>query len=111
MNKADYRGESKLALTDAEEKGYRRGLLRVAEWRFTPEVARRLLAIRDMLAEKDINGAYHELYAIANPKFDKLEPFAELESIVREEAERSKDFCCIHGDAGKCCEHGNHESY
>lgn len=38
-----------------------------------------LVAIRDALAAEDINEAYHVLYSLASPHFDKFEPWAEWE--------------------------------
>jgi hypothetical protein len=48
----------------------------------SPEVARKLLAIRDELAKPDYDEAYHILYSIANPKFDSYQPWELLEKIA-----------------------------
>lgn len=47
-----------------------------------PDIAKKILAIRDELVKQDYQEAFHILYSIASPEFDKIEPWAELEKIV-----------------------------
>lgn len=44
-----------------------------------PDIARRILEVRDALAKGDQEEAYHWLYSIASPGFDKTDPWADLE--------------------------------
>lgn len=48
-----------------------------------PEVAQKILAVRDALVEGDPDEAFHQLYSIASPYFDKYEPWQELEKIAK----------------------------
>jgi hypothetical protein len=50
-----------------------------------------LLKVRDNFAKQDYNEAYHWLYAIASPKFDKYEPWEELEKIADGESPTTVD--------------------
>ena len=53
---------------------------------------RRILAARDALAEdKDIDEAYHHLYAIASPEFADTEPWKDLEEMVANTPAELKD--------------------
>lgn len=45
-----------------------------------------ILKVRDNIAQNDYNEAYHWLYAIASPHFDKYEPWEELEKIASGQA-------------------------
>jgi len=47
----------------------------------TPDIAKKILAVRDELIKEDYQEAFHQLYSIASPGFDKYEPWAELESL------------------------------
>lgn len=56
---------------------------------YSPEVARHLLKMRDLLIQRgdtDIDEVYHELYQIADPTFEKKnligETWAEMERIA-----------------------------
>jgi len=53
---------------------------------FSPAVAKGMLAVRDAIVERDIDEAYHQLYMICSPNFDKMshEVWAELEAIAGE---------------------------
>lgn len=44
------------------------------------DVIDKILKARDALVERDVDEAYHQLYSIASPYFDKLEPWAQLEA-------------------------------
>lgn len=58
---------------------------KLEEKEVSPRVAKLLLGIRDELAKLDQcpEEAYHLLYQIASPNFDKTEPWAELEKIAK----------------------------
>jgi len=43
------------------------------------DVAEKILKSRDALLKEDYEEAYHVLYSIANPDFDSIEPWVELE--------------------------------
>ncbi|MGN6417776.1 MAG: hypothetical protein ACTHMC_09810 [Pseudobacter sp.] len=45
-------------------------------------LAGRLLEMRDEMVKGDLQGAYHILYSIANPMFDSLKPWSELEKLA-----------------------------
>lgn len=47
----------------------------------TPDIAKKILAVRDELIKEDYQEAFHQLYSIASPGFDKYEPWAELEAL------------------------------
>lgn len=56
-----------------------------------PDVASKLLAIRDALvgtpeSEPDFYEAYHQLYSIACPAFGCRDPWAALEAVVEQDA-------------------------
>jgi len=53
---------------------------------YSPSVAKKLLIIRDALIKKDYEEAYHQLYSIASPNFDKNcdEVWDELEKIAKQ---------------------------
>lgn len=53
-----------------------------------PETARKLLKIRDALVNNDINEAYHYLYQIASPSYDKMAD--EVWKSLEEKAEEDK---------------------
>lgn len=44
--------------------------------------AEKILLIRDALVAKDYNEAFHILYSIASPNFDKHDPWEEVERIA-----------------------------
>lgn len=46
------------------------------------EVVDKLLRARDALVYGDLDEAYHQLYAIANPKFDSFLPWKEMEEQI-----------------------------
>ena len=50
----------------------------------TPDIARKILKIRDALVKNDIQEAYYWLYQIASPNLDKMsdEVWKELELIA-----------------------------
>jgi len=48
----------------------------------TQEEAEKILKVRDAIIEQDYNEAWHWLYSIASPGFDKLEPWEELENLA-----------------------------
>lgn len=50
------------------------------------ELAIKILAIRDEFAKCDYDEAYHILYSIASPEFNKDEPWKELEKIAASES-------------------------
>jgi hypothetical protein len=54
---------------------------------YKKEMAEKILKIRDAIVEKDYDEAWHWLYSIASPDYDKLEPWEELERL----AERTKE--------------------
>lgn len=66
----------------------------------TKEQAEIILKIRDALALENIDEAYHYLYQIASPDFDKINPWSELERIAaigsvaapKEEPKKRPDF-------------------
>lgn len=47
-----------------------------------PDVAEKLLRVRDAITAEDYSEAWHWLYSIANPEFDSVTPFAELEEVA-----------------------------
>ena len=51
----------------------------------SPRVAKLLLKIRDEIAKENISEAYHALYEIASPDFDKTEPWENIERIAKAE--------------------------
>lgn len=48
------------------------------------EVAQKILKIRDAFTHSNYEEAYHVLYSIASPEFDKYKPWEELEKIAAE---------------------------
>lgn len=44
------------------------------------DVARKIIAARDALAKGDTNEAWHQLYSIADPRFESVTPWANLEA-------------------------------
>jgi len=59
------------------------------EINYSPEVARKLLQIRDLLivavpGKADDDELYHILYSIASPNFDKTNPWEEMENKAKE---------------------------
>lgn len=50
-----------------------------------PDVARKILLVRDALIKEDREEAYHHLYSIASPNFEEYEPWKELEEIANYE--------------------------
>jgi hypothetical protein len=90
----------------------------------SPEVARKLLAIRDELAKPDYDEAYHILYSIANPKFDSYQPWELLEKIasgdeggsdgwisVEERLPKEMDGCFVWYTANLCSPHVRTATY
>ncbi len=53
-----------------------------AERSITPEIAKKIIATRDAITHEDYDEAWHQLYSIASPEFDKTEPWKELEEIA-----------------------------
>ena len=53
-----------------------------SERSITPEIAKKIIATRDAIAHEDYDEAWHQLYSIASPEFDKTEPWKELEEIA-----------------------------
>lgn len=53
---------------------------------YSPDVAKRLLGIKNALLHNDYNEAYHQLYMIASPNVDKHsdEVWEEMEQIASE---------------------------
>lgn len=51
-----------------------------AELGVTPEVARKLLKVREACANSDINDAWYWLTKIADPEIESLTPWAKLEA-------------------------------
>lgn len=47
----------------------------------SPRVAALILQVRDALALKDYDEAYHLLYQIVSPDFNKVDPWRELEAL------------------------------
>jgi 8-oxo-dGTP diphosphatase len=54
-------------------------------------VAKKILAARDALIHGNLDEAYHQLYAIASPHFDKREPWKKLEDTVDEKSALTDD--------------------
>jgi hypothetical protein len=50
-------------------------------------LANQLLKIRDALVIEDYEEAYHQLYLIADPETEKLDPWAEIEDLAEEHGE------------------------
>lgn len=48
------------------------------------EIAQKILKIRDAFTHSNYEEAYHVLYSIASPEFDKYKPWEELEKIAAE---------------------------
>lgn len=46
------------------------------------DVAEKILKVRDAFVERDPSEAWHWLYSIASPNYDKKEPWEELEMIA-----------------------------
>lgn len=44
------------------------------------DVARKIIAARDALTNNDIDEAWHQLYSIADPRFESYIPWAVLEA-------------------------------
>lgn len=55
-----------------------------AKEQIPPRVAFQVLAVKQALVEKNIEEAYHQLYQIASPDFNKYEPWAELEELAKQ---------------------------
>jgi len=47
-----------------------------------PDVAEKILKVRDAYVANDMEDVWHHLYSIASPNFDELEPWEELEKIA-----------------------------
>jgi len=45
-----------------------------------PDVARKIIAARDAIANEDTSEAWHQLYSIADPSFESVTPWAILEA-------------------------------
>jgi len=43
-----------------------------------------ILKVRDELSKNDVPSAYHELYRLADPTFEKKEPWTEFEQLLKE---------------------------
>lgn len=52
------------------------------EAEMSPRVASLLIKVRDEIAKENISEAYHALYQIASPDFDKTEPWEKVEKIA-----------------------------
>ena len=50
----------------------------------SPRVAYLILQVRDALATENVDEAYHALYQIVSPDFDKLAPWKELEDLCHD---------------------------
>jgi hypothetical protein len=50
--------------------------------RISPRQAKVILKIRDELAREDISEAYHQLYELIDPKFERLDPWEEIKKIA-----------------------------
>ena len=48
----------------------------------TPSVAQKILAARGAIIKGDINEAYYQLYSIASPGLNVLDPWADLEKLA-----------------------------
>lgn len=70
---------------DAQSKCYH-------ELGVAPEVAAKLLLIREALSkmkvDENLSEAWHHLYSIASPGFDKFEPWQQLEAIAANQGEQ-----------------------
>jgi hypothetical protein len=53
-----------------------------AERLITPELAKKIIAVRDAMIQEDPYEAWHQLYSIACPEFDSTDPWKELEEIA-----------------------------
>lgn len=55
----------------------------------TPKQAKALLQLKDLIVKQDKVDyeMYHLVYTIANPQFDKLDPWGDVEKIAKQEVE------------------------
>lgn len=67
------------------------------------DMAKKLLGIRDALIAEDYMEAYHQLYSIVCPFFDKFEPWAELEQKAKIPA--TEQCTCDLMDGDKKCKY------
>ena len=51
------------------------------------DVARKIIAARDALIRKDIDEAWHQLYSIADPRFESYTPWARIEAQRNDKAQ------------------------
>jgi hypothetical protein len=58
-----------------------------AERSITPELAKKIIAVRDAMIQEDPYEAWHQLYSIACPEFDSTDPWKELEEIALTQTE------------------------
>lgn len=66
-------------------------------------IAERVLKARDAFLKKDYDEVYHQLYSIADPEFEKYEPWKDLEETVKTEPTEQNN-PHFHTDEKKDCE-------
>jgi chromosome segregation ATPase len=68
----------RLEVAESDNRIYREAL----EAEMSPRVASLLIKVRDEIAKENISEAYHALYQIASPDFDKTESWGKVEKIA-----------------------------